>query len=259
MRTKKLLVCVGYNSPEQEDGWLERSPQAGCVARAGSIKVCGVRPRRPEHCLVCNASLSATLAPSCLADGCRGRPIRVKSKMVKDEERWPSYASQRPQNVDAMLAQIDRNERAKAQTVPSRGRNVRVAAAGVGALVLTVVVAYFQLSTSAPAVSEHDVVTGILSDGTIVQVEMPQAAIRGPQKASGDTSRPQPPSMINLASPSGPKPYSRRKPNNRTGKRASCCPRNRNRRSKSKERRTHLWSMAGRSSTEKRFTCRVSR
>ena len=114
----------------------------------------------------------------------------MNSKMVKDEERWPSYASQRPQNVDPMLAQIDRDERAKAQTVPSRGRNVRVAAAGVGALALTVVVAYFQLSTSAPAVSEHDVVTGILSDGTIVQVEMPQAAIRGPQNASGDLERP---------------------------------------------------------------------
>ena len=31
------------------------------------------------------------------------------------------------------------------ETVPSLGRNVRVAAAGVGALALTVVVAYFQL------------------------------------------------------------------------------------------------------------------
>jgi hypothetical protein len=82
------------------------------------------------------------------------------------------------------------NERAKALTTPSRQRNVWVAAAGVGALAVTAVVAYFQLSTLAPAVSEHDVVSGILSDGTIVHVEMPQAKIRGPQTASGDAERP---------------------------------------------------------------------
>jgi hypothetical protein len=74
--------------------------------------------------------------------------------------------------------------------VKGEERWVWVAAAAVGALALAAVVAEFQLPTSAPAVSEHDVVTGILSDGTIVQVEMPQAKIRGPQNASGDMERP---------------------------------------------------------------------
>jgi hypothetical protein len=110
--------------------------------------------------------------------------------MVEGEERWPNCASQRPQDVDSILAQLDRDERAKAPTIPYRQHNGRVAAAAAGVVALTAVVAYFQLSASAPAVSEHDVVIGILSDGTMVQVEMPQAKIRGPQKASGDAERP---------------------------------------------------------------------
>jgi hypothetical protein len=109
--------------------------------------------------------------------------------MVKGEERWPNYASLRPQNVDAMVVELGRNEQAKAPTAPSRRRNFWVAAVGASGLALTAMVAYFQLSTSAPAGSEHDVVTGILSDGSIVQVEMTHAEIRGPQKASDDTER----------------------------------------------------------------------
>ncbi len=110
--------------------------------------------------------------------------------MVKGEERWPSYASQRPQNADAMLAELGRDEQAKAPTAPSRRRNLWLAAVGAGALALTAMVAYLQLSSSTPAGSEHDVVTGILSDGTIVQVEMPKAKNRGSQNASGATERP---------------------------------------------------------------------
>ena len=110
--------------------------------------------------------------------------------VIKGEERWPNNASQRPQNVDAMVAELGRDERAKSLTAPSRRRNVWAAAAGAGALALIGVVDYFQLPTSLPDASEHEVATGILSDGSTVQVEMTHAKIRAPQKASDDTERP---------------------------------------------------------------------
>jgi hypothetical protein len=167
------------------------------------------------------------------------------------EERWPNYASQRPQNVDAMLAELGRNERAKSLTAPSRRRNVWAAAAGAGALALIGVVAYFQPPTSLSDASEHEVATGVLSDGSTVQAEMIHRKIRGPQKASGDRKRPstaehdQP--EIALGSEALQSPPAEQ-PKREAG---LLLPRNRNRRGRSRERRTHLWSMAGRSSMEK--------
>jgi serine/threonine protein kinase len=102
-------------------------------------------------------------------------------------------ASRRPQNVNAMLALLDRNERPKARTAPPlRRRNLWAAAAGGGALALTGVVAYLLLPSSLPAASKQDVVAGTLGDGTTtLRAAMPQDEVRGtPQEASGDAARP---------------------------------------------------------------------
>jgi hypothetical protein len=48
----------------------------------------------------------------------------------------------------------------------------------------------FQPPTSLSDASEHEVATGVLSDGSTVQAEMTHRKIRGPQKASGDRERP---------------------------------------------------------------------
>ncbi len=181
------IYSGGYAPPEQTLG-LDQGEFSDIYA-IGAVCYRAIGGELVDSVARHNAILAGLADPqaSAMQSGAGRYP---KALLAAIDAALTTEASRRPQNVDAMLALLDRNERARARSVPPpRRRNLWAAAAGAGALALTGVVAYFLLPTSLPAAGEHEVVTGMLSDGTTVQLQMPQAKTPAPQQASGDTER----------------------------------------------------------------------
>ncbi len=117
-----------------------------------------------------------------------------KALLAAIDAALTTEASQRPQNVNAMHALLNRNERARSRIAPPpQWRNVWTAAAGAAALVSTCVVAYFLLPTSPPAAGRQEVVASTLGGGTTLPMGKPQDEIRGSQSAASYAARPSTP------------------------------------------------------------------
>ena len=183
------IYSGGYAPPEQTLG-LDQGEFSDIYA-VGAVCYRAIGGELVDSVTRHNAILTglADPQPSAMQIGAGRYP---KVLLAAIDAALTTEASQRPQNVDAMLSILDRNERAKARSPPPPWRrNVWAAAAGACALALTGVVAYFLLPSSLPAASKHEGVAATPVDGTTPRVAMPQDEIRGiPQDASGDAPRP---------------------------------------------------------------------